>query len=68
MIEKDGVRGEAPTDLPETLSFLAGLRVKTRRVPYDCPTRYLVYSVDIGQRRVAVVWRTTSGWHHAEFE
>ena len=68
IIEKDGVRSETLADLPETFCLLAGLRVKTRRVLYDGPTRYLVYRGNIGQHHVAVIWRTTAGWRQAEFE
>jgi len=65
-------------DLPETFSFLIGLRVRTRKVYYRTKgrqqLRYLVLRgrtnphATGGEREVVVIWRTTKDWKKADFE
>ena len=64
-IHTDGRTGQQIADIPETFSYLLGLRVDTRRVCHDDGRRYLVYRGMIDQRRVVVIWRDTHNWNKA---
>ncbi len=64
-----GETREVPVDLPETFSYLLGLRVRARRVYHDGERRYLVYRGQAPERgEVAAIWRDTEGWGEADFE
>lgn len=65
-------------DLPETFSFLIGLRTRSRQLFHRThgkqKTKYLVlrgrtnFHAAGGEREVVVIWRTTKGWSKADFE
>lgn len=53
-VVRDGVRSEAPVDLPETFNFLIGLHVETRRNIEDVIT---ITGTDAEGRRCLILWR-----------
>ncbi len=55
-------------DLPETFNYLLGLTVRTRQCLSDGERRYLIYRGTVGQKNVAIIWRTTEGWGTADWE
>jgi adenine-specific DNA-methyltransferase len=55
-------------DLPETFNYLIGLHMETRRVYENKGAHYLVYRGKADGRDTAILWRTTRGWKHQEFE
>ena len=55
-------------DLPETFAYLAGLRVRTRRIVMDGERRYLVQRGLCGGRETAVIWRDTADWQQADYD
>jgi adenine-specific DNA-methyltransferase len=55
-------------DLPETFNYLLGLTVRTRQCLSDGERRYLVYRGMVGQKNVAIIWRTTEDWGTADWE
>lgn len=65
-------------DLPETINFLIGLRVRTRKVLHrdkgKQKIKYLVLRgrtnphATGGEREVVVIWRNTEGWKSPDFE
>ncbi len=58
-----------PVDLPETFTYLLGMRVKGRKVYHDGERRYLVYRGPTREREdVAVIWRDTEGWSKEDLE
>jgi len=64
-----GETREQPVDLPETFNYLIGLNVETRSVLDDNGRRYLVYrGITRESRRVAVLWRETSGWTEEDYQ
>jgi len=64
-----GETRQTSVDLPETFSYLLGLRVRTRRVYHDGERRYLVYRGQAPERgEVAAIWRDTEAWDEADFE
>jgi len=68
-LREGGETRSVPVDLPETFSYLLGLRVRTRRVREDDGRRYLVYRGSTPERgEVAVIWRDTGGWTEKDFE
>jgi adenine-specific DNA-methyltransferase len=63
----DGESRPTCVDLPETFSYLLGMRVKSRKVFHDEGRRYLAYRGETAERDdVAVIWRDTRGWGEAE--
>ena len=67
----DGNGGKTRTeaaDLPETFAYLAGLRVRTRRVVMDGARRYLVQRGLCEGRETAVIWRDVAGWKQAAYD
>lgn len=67
-IHSDGQTRSKTVDLPETLAYLLGLRVQSRRSYDDHGRRYLVYRGSVEQRQMAVLWRDTEGWTTADLE
>jgi adenine-specific DNA-methyltransferase len=67
-IHREGETRLQAVDLPETLNYLLGLHVETRRVYHDNGRRYLVYRGRADGRRIAVIWRETEGWEQAGYE
>ena len=65
----DGLQTKTPNvDLPETFNYLLGISVKTRCCLCDEDRRYLVYRGTVGQKTVAIIWRTTEGWGTEDWE
>jgi adenine-specific DNA-methyltransferase len=68
-LHREGETRARPVDLPETLNYLIGLNVQTRKVYEDGGRRYLVYrGLTREGRRTAVLWRETEGWTEADYE
>ena len=68
---ENGNGGVAPTeyaDLPETFAYLAGLRVKTRRVVMDGKRRYLVQRGMASGKDTVVLWRDIAGWQEKDYQ
>ena len=62
---------ERRADVPETVAYLLGLKVRTRRVYENDGQRYLVHRGETREapgRDVAVVWRETEGWAREDFK
>jgi adenine-specific DNA-methyltransferase len=66
-IHSDGQTQEKTVDIPETLNYLIGLHVATRKVYDDDGKRYLVYRGRVDHRQVTVIWRETEGWTQEEY-
>ncbi len=64
----DGESRATCVDLPETFSYLLGMRVRSRKTFRDGEgRRYLAYQGETAERDdVAVIWRDTRGWSEAE--
>ncbi|OFV84724.1 MAG: hypothetical protein A2W26_13645 [Acidobacteria bacterium RBG_16_64_8] len=67
-IVRDGQAQERAVDLPETFTFLLGLKVRSRKVLANGGRRYLVHRGTIDHREVVVIWRSVQGWSTADFE
>ena len=68
-LREEGEAREVLVDLPETFTYLLGLRVRTRRVHHDGGRRYLVYRGSTPEQgEVVVIWRDTEGWGEADFD
>jgi len=67
-IHRDGETRERTVDLPETLNYLLGLDVQTRRVYDDAGRRYLAYRGTLrNSRTVVVIWRETKDWTEEDY-
>ena len=53
-VVRDGVRGDVPVNLPETFSFLIGLRSESRRKVEDV---LAITGTDVEGRRCLILWR-----------
>jgi len=67
-VHRDGETREHAVDLPESFSYLIGMRVQTRRVYRDGQRRYLVYRGTVGQSQAVTIWRDTSSWAQRDLE
>ena len=69
-VHVNGEKQERTVDLAETFNFLLGLNVRKREVYADEGRRYLVYRGESRAepgRKVAVIWRETTGWTEDDF-
>ncbi len=64
-VVRDGVRIEAPADLPETFNYLLGLRVESRR---RIDGVLAVTGTDTERRRCLILWRNLDETDHAALE
>ena len=67
----DGETQVRTVDIPETLNYLLGLNVGSRRVKEDDGRRYLVFRGEAREapgHSVVVIWRETEGWQQEDFE
>ena len=64
-IVRDGVRQEAPVDLPETFNFLIGLRVESRQRIDGVLT---IIGTDAEGRRTLILWRNLNEMDNTALE
>jgi len=66
---RDGEIRESTVNLPETLNYLLGLDVQTRRIYNNDGQRYLIYRGTLRNgRTVVIIWRDITGWKIEDYE
>ena len=64
-VVRDGIRREVPVDLPETFSYLIGLRVESRR---HLDGVLAITGTDAERRRCLVLWRNLDRTDHTALD
>ena len=66
---RDGEIRESTVNLPETLNYLLGLDVQTRRIYNNDEQSYLIYRGTLRNGRIVVIiWRDITGWKIEDYE